>query len=86
MQVQMPVIAKVDSVPLSKVTMEKQNNSSELADPQDLLRLLKDIFASDLTPLQAEKVKNFLAGKGALLLSGKKYTKDDLKDLFYSQN
>lgn len=64
--------------------MKEQDNSSELADLQDLLRLLKDIFASDLTPLQAEKLNNFLAGKGALSLGSKKYSKDDLKDLFYS--
>jgi hypothetical protein len=52
---------------------------------QDLLRLLKDIFASELTPTQQEKLDLFLSGKGFLTLNGCKYSKEDLKDLFYSE-
>ena len=55
-------------------------------DPQDLLRLLKDVFALELTTVQQEKLKLFMTGKGSLTLNGRKYTKEDLKDLFYSQN
>ena len=55
-------------------------------DPQDLLRLLKDVFALELTTVQQEKLKLFMTGKGSLALNGRKYTKEDLKDLFYSQN
>lgn len=54
-------------------------------DPQDLLRLLKDVFALELTIAQQEKLKLFMAGKGSISLNGRKYTKEDLKDLFYSQ-
>jgi hypothetical protein len=52
---------------------------------QDLLRLLKDIFASELNPYQQEKLKLFLSGKGHIVLNNRKYTKEDLKDLFYSE-
>ena len=55
-------------------------------DPQDLLRLLKDVFALELTTVQQEKLKLFMTGKGSITLKGRKYTKEDLKDLFYSQN
>lgn len=55
-------------------------------DPQDLLRLLKDIFALELTTTQQEKLSLFMAGKGTITLHNRKYTKEDLKDLFYSQN
>jgi hypothetical protein len=55
-------------------------------DPQDLLRLLKDVFALELTEVQQEKLKLFMTGKDSIILSGRKYTKEDLKDLFYSQN
>lgn len=55
-------------------------------DPQDLLRLLKDVFALELTAAQQEKLRLFMDGKGSISLSGRKYTKQDLKDLFYSQN
>jgi len=55
-------------------------------DPQDLLRLLKDVFALELTAVQQEKLKLFMAGKGSITLNSRKYTKEDLKDLFYSQN
>ena len=55
-------------------------------DPQDLLRLLKDVFALELTPVQQEKLKLFMTGKGSITLNSRKYTKEDLKDLFYSQN
>jgi hypothetical protein len=55
-------------------------------DPQDLLRLLKDIFALELNELQQEKLKLFMAGKGTISFNNRKYTKEDLKDLFYSQN
>ena len=54
-------------------------------DPQDLLRLLKDVFALELTIAQQEKLKLFMAGRGSISLNGRKYTKEDLKDLFYSQ-
>lgn len=54
-------------------------------DPQDLLRLLKDVFALELTMSQQEKLRLFMAGKGGISLNGRKYTKEDLKDLFYSQ-
>ena len=54
-------------------------------DPQDLLRLLKDVFALELTISQQEKLRLFMAGKGVISLNGRKYTKEDLKDLFYSQ-
>lgn len=54
-------------------------------DPQDLLRLLKDVFALELTMSQQEKLRLFMAGKGSISLNGRKYTKEDLKDLFYSQ-
>lgn len=52
---------------------------------QDLLRLLKDVFTSDLTPAQQEKLDLFLSGRGHLTLNGRKYSKEDLKDLFYSE-
>ena len=55
-------------------------------DPQDLLRLLKDVFALELTAIQQEKLRLFMAGKGTITLSGRKYTKEDLKDLFYAHN
>jgi hypothetical protein len=55
-------------------------------DPQDLLKLLKDVFALELTIAQQDKLKLFMAGKGSLTLNGRKYTKEDLKDLFYSQD
>jgi hypothetical protein len=54
-------------------------------DPQDLLRLLKDVFALELTTAQQDKLKLFMAGKESISLNGRKYTKEDLKDLFYSQ-
>jgi hypothetical protein len=54
-------------------------------DPQDLLKLLKDVFALELTTAQQEKLKLFMTGKGTITLNGRKYTKEDLKDLFYSQ-
>lgn len=55
-------------------------------DSQDLLRLLKDLFASDLSSGQRDKLNLFLSGKGYITLGSRKYTKEDLKDLFYSQN
>jgi hypothetical protein len=55
-------------------------------DPHDLLRLLKDLLALELTPEQQEKLKLFMSGKGSITLENRKYTKEDLKDLFYSQN
>ena len=55
-------------------------------DTQDLLRLLKDVFALELTAVQQERLKLFMAGKGSITQSDRKYTKEDLKDLFYSQN
>jgi hypothetical protein len=55
-------------------------------DPQDLLRLLKDLFALELTPEQQDRLNLFLSGKGHITLNNRKYTKEDLKDLFYSSN
>ena len=55
-------------------------------DPEDLLRLLKDLLAVDLTPAQQEKVLLFMSGKGSISLDTRKYMKEDLKDLFYSSN
>ena len=55
-------------------------------DPQDLLRLLKDLFALELSSEQQEKLNLFLSGKGHITLNNRKYTKEDLKDLFYSSN
>jgi hypothetical protein len=78
------VIVKADSVLLNKEPMENLDPKVK-TDSQDLLRLLKDIFALELTAPQEEKLKLFMAGKGSLSLDGRKYTKEDLKDLFYSQ-
>jgi len=66
--------------------MADNKTDTKTSDPQDLLRLLKDVFALDLTDLQREKLMLFLSGKGFISLNGRKYTKDDLKDLFYTQN
>lgn len=66
--------------------MTHNRADTKTSDPQDLLRLLKDVFALDLTDLQREKLTLFLSGKGFISLNGRKYTKDDLKDLFYTQN
>ena len=84
MQALIPATAKVDFVLSSKVLMENLDSKVK-TDSQDLLRLLKDIFALELTDTQKEKLKLFMAGKGSLFLNGRKYTKEDLKDLFYSQ-
>ena len=84
MQALIPATAKVDSVLSSKVLMENLDPKVK-TDSQDLLRLLKDIFALELTDTQKEKLKLFMAGKGSISLNGRKYTKEDLKDLFYSQ-
>jgi len=66
--------------------MLNSTSETKTTDPQDLLRLLKDLFASDLTDTQREKLNLFVSGKGHITLSNRKYTKQDLKDLFYSNN
>lgn len=76
---------KADSVLLNKEAMENLDPKVK-TDSQDLLRLLKDIFALELTATQEEKLKLFMSGKGSLSFNGRKYTKEDLKDLFYSQS
>jgi hypothetical protein len=62
------------------------SEKTKTTDPQDLIRLLKDLFASDLTDIQSEKLRSFISGKGHITLGNRKYTKEDLKDLFYSNN
>ena len=82
----MPAIVKVDSVLLSKDTMTDHDTDIKSTDPQDLLRLLRDLLALELTPEHQERLKLFMSGKGSITLNNRKYTKEDLKDLFYSQN
>lgn len=64
--------------------MTDQNTETKSTDSQDLLRLLKDLLALELTPEQKIKLDLFMSGKGHITLGTRKYTKEDLKDLFYS--
>ena len=66
--------------------MVDEENNIKLTNPEDLLRLLKDLLALDLSPEQAEKVRLFMLDKEQISLGDRKYTKTDLKDLFYSNN
>ena len=66
--------------------MADEQKDIESTDPQGFLRLLKDLLAMELTSEQQEKLQKFIAGKGYIILNNSKYTKEDLKDLFYSNN
>lgn len=66
--------------------MEEDNIQTKTTDPQDILRLLKDLFSTELSDIHKEKLNNFMSGKGHITLGNRKYNKEDLKDLFYSRN
>jgi hypothetical protein len=66
--------------------MTDQQKDTESTDPQGFLRLLKDLLAMELTSEQQEKLQKFITGQGYVILNNSKYTKEDLKDLFYSNN
>jgi len=57
----------------------------KIPDPQSLLRILKDVFSLDLEDDLQNNLKEFMQGNRSIDLNGRKYTKQDLRDLFYTE-
>jgi hypothetical protein len=65
--------------------MSNTEPTKRIADPQDFLRILKDVFALNLEGDLEEKLEKFMEGKGTITLNQCKYTKQDLRDMFYNE-
>lgn len=57
----------------------------KIPDPQSLLRILKDVFSLELEDDLQNNLKEFMQGNRSIDLNGRKYTKQDLRDLFYTE-
>lgn len=57
----------------------------KIPDPQSFLRILKDVFSLELDDELKIKLDKFMEGDSSIELNGCKYTKQDLKDLFYTE-
>jgi hypothetical protein len=57
----------------------------KIPDPQSFLRILKDVFSLDLEDDLQNNLKEFMQGNRSIDLNGRKYTKQDLRDLFYTE-
>jgi hypothetical protein len=57
----------------------------KIPDPQSFLRILKDVFSLDLEDDLQNNLKEFMRGERSIDLNGRKYTKQDLRDLFYTE-
>jgi hypothetical protein len=78
-------IAKVDSVLSSREHMSNIKLDEKIPDPQSFLRILKDVFSLDLEDDLQNNLKEFMQGNRSIDLNGRKYTKQDLRDLFYTE-
>lgn len=65
--------------------MLNTESDGRIADPQDFLRILKDVFSLNLENDLEENLEKFMQGKGSITLNGCKYTKQDLRDMFYNE-